>query len=236
MVSNEILDRIAGEIGRTHGYSSVSAEFAEFSNLTIRWSRTSDWIRISVSDYLSDAPEEVITALIGVVFGQLEGNRSRYPQVLIDYLTSPAFVPTHRPTFVKRNGGMTGTAVGRHKDLSDSYKRLAAAGLIEDDPNILLNWTSAEPKEYTQYSVLMKTIAVSDILDDPDTPDFVLDWLVYHDCCVIASGYDPTTVRKTVPMKIARKFEKMDDALAYLDNLSDSLGWDEDEDEDEEDY
>ena len=239
MVTEEMLNTIAEEIGRTYGYSSVSAEFVDHSNLVIRWNRTSNWIRLTISDYLSDAPEEVITALIGVVFDQTAGKRSRYPQTLIDWLTAPDFVPAHRPTFVKRNRGMTGTPIGQHKDLSESYKRLVAAGLIEDAPDVLITWTSDNPNEYTQYSVLMKTIAVSDVLDDPETPDFVLDWLVYHDLCIIASGYDPTTVRKTVPMKIARKFEKMDDALAYLDGLSDSMGYDEDEDdedEDEEDY
>ena len=217
MIDNETLTRYMETEGRRFGYESITAEFEEFSNMVIRWNRTNRWIRISVSDYLMDAPEEIIGSLARVLFEQINGRRSRYPQELVAWLTAPDFIAIHRQTFIERNSGMTGTMKGEHKDLSESYRRLLDAGLIEDDPEVFITWTTAKMEEnYTQYSVLMKTIAVTYLLDDPEVPDYVLDWLVYHDMCVVRSGYDPTKTRKTVPKKVAERFDKMYEAIGFL--------------------
>ena len=52
---NEVFERIGEESGMR-----ATAEFAAFTDLKVRWVRTSDWAEFRVSDYLRDAPEWVI--------------------------------------------------------------------------------------------------------------------------------------------------------------------------------
>ena len=49
---NEIFERIGEENGMR-----ATAEFAAFTDLKVKWVRTSDWAEFRVSDYLRDAPE-----------------------------------------------------------------------------------------------------------------------------------------------------------------------------------
>ena len=236
MTDSETLNRYMVEEGRKFGYESITAEFGEFSNMVIRWNRTNRWIRISVSDFLEDAPDEIIRSLSHVLFEQICGRRSRYPKELVEWLTAPDFIKNHRQTFIERNAGMSRSTKGEHKDLADSYKRLLDEGLIEDDPEVFITWTNTKiENNYTQYSVLMKTIAVTDLLDDPEVPDYVLDWLIYHDMCVIASGYDPTKTKKTVPTKVAERFDKMYEAIGFLNWFFDVEPEDEGDEDAEED-
>ena len=60
MVTKEELNEIFERIGNDFGYRDVTAEYAPFMDMKIKWSRTSDWARFTVSDYLEEAPSEVV--------------------------------------------------------------------------------------------------------------------------------------------------------------------------------
>ncbi len=229
MDPEKILDECMKEEGQNFGFSSVGAEFTDYRNLVVRWRRTNRWIRLKISDYLKDAPEEIIRSLAHVIFEQICGGSPKYPDELMSWLTDPSFSLRHRDTFLSRNPAMTGCPKGVYRDLSESYARLRQQGLVEDDPDILICWNATTAvKHPTQYSVLMKTIAVTDLLDDPEVPDHVIDWLIYHDLCIVQSGYDPYCAKRTVPEKVAKRYPKMDEAIEFLDWFFDRDDGDED--------
>lgn len=48
---------IFADVGAKYGYGDVGAEFAALEDFKIRWQRSYDWSRFTVSDYLGRAPE-----------------------------------------------------------------------------------------------------------------------------------------------------------------------------------
>ena len=107
---------------------------------------------------------------------------------------------------------------------------------MEDDPDILVCWnTTVKVNNPSQYSVLMKTISITDLLDDPTVPDYVVDWLIYHDLCIVQSGYDPYCSRRTVPEKIERRYPDMEKAKDFLESFFDKLPMTEEDWEDPDD-
>ena len=59
--------------GVRNGYDEVDAEFSPFRDFKIKWMRSYRWISFEVSDYLKEAPEEVIQSLTETVFAKVRG-------------------------------------------------------------------------------------------------------------------------------------------------------------------
>lgn len=67
------LQNIAETIGRTYGYEHTTAKYVEFADLKFRWIRSPRWMVLEVSDYLRDAPSEVVDGLIRNVIARTQG-------------------------------------------------------------------------------------------------------------------------------------------------------------------
>ena len=97
-----------------------------------------------------------------------------------------------QPVYVRRSRNLTRSPQGEHRNLKDSYERLKKMGLVEDDPELFLSWTKEPNVRKVGYcSVLMKVVAVSSVLDNPDIPENVMDFVLYHELCHILIGFDP---------------------------------------------
>ncbi len=59
-MNNQMLTAIFSVAGTRNGYDEVQAEFSPFRDFKVKWTRSYKWIAFEVSDYLSDAPENVI--------------------------------------------------------------------------------------------------------------------------------------------------------------------------------
>ncbi|MCQ2078472.1 MAG: hypothetical protein MJZ38_00205 [archaeon] len=190
--NNERLRNCFRDEGRKYGYDNVSAEFLDFKDMKIRWQRTYGWADFRVSDYLRDAPDEVLRSTARSLFRRILGIEDRYSPELMEWVTLPEFHQRNRETYLDRCRNITRTTTGRCKSLDEAYDRLIGAGLVPYDPTITFSW-SKDP--YTRRagscSVLMRVVAISSALDTDDVPDFVLDYCLYHELCHILVGFDP---------------------------------------------
>lgn len=196
MDNNKLQERF-NEIGKEHKYDTVNAEFAAFKEFKVRWQRSYKWADFKVSDYLTDAPLEVIDGLAETLFTRICARRDPgFSEGLCDWVTKPEFSKYKQPIYLKRSRNLTRSHQGEFKDLNDSYRRLVDSGLVEDDPSIFLSWTKGSSgRKGGQCSVLMKVVAVSSALDDPDVPEYVVDYVMYHELCHLIIGFDPTSER-----------------------------------------
>ena len=64
---------IVREVGEKYGFVHVKAEFAAFKELKIKWKRGSTHVDFTVSDYLEDAPDDVVNGLFGYLFAKMVG-------------------------------------------------------------------------------------------------------------------------------------------------------------------
>jgi hypothetical protein len=186
----DLLKQAFRDAGKEYGYDNVGAEFVAFREFKVRWQRSYKWVSFNVSDYMMDAPGEVIEALARTLFGRIAGKKDvPYSEEMIAWSTSKDFVRCKQPVYLRRSSGLTRSPKGEVRDLEDSMSRLVDAGLAEKDPDLVLTWMKEKNLRKVGYcSVLMKVIAISPALDNAEVPEFVLDYVVYHEYLHASGG------------------------------------------------
>jgi hypothetical protein len=218
----EILSEAFREIGREYGYDSVTAEFTEFKEFKVKWRRSCGWAEFDVSDYLMDAPMEVMKGLADVIFSRITRKTKReYPKEMLDWITSDDFVQKKQKVYIARARNIKRKAQGEHVNLNDSYKRLVKMGLVNEDKDVRFVWTKEPTARRIGYcSVLMKVVTISSIFDSPSIPSFVLDYVMYHELIHMSKGFDPFGQRHDTDFHaLERLYPQRDDAEEYLKTL-----------------
>jgi len=193
MNETEMLNEIFVKVGKGYGHDSISAEFKGLKDTMVRSRRRDGHVELKVSDIFEGAPPEVMNGLANMIFSQLyRKKRGRYTKEILDWMMSDDFVRSKQPIFLKRSRNLTRSAAGEHIDLDDSYERLIDLGLVDRDGNIVISWTKRDNAKKIGYcSFFMRVVVISSILDSPDTPPFVIDYILYHELLHLRKGVDP---------------------------------------------
>ena len=189
---NRELTNIFQHVGAEYGYKTVNAEYLAVKDFKVRWQRSYDWIDFRVSDYLEDAPEEVLEGLARNLFDRITGKGTVFSTALKEWVTRPEFCQQKQKIFLERSQYVLNTAEGEHKNLNDSLKRLQDAGLVGEIPGLYLSWRENNgDMKVGRCSVLMKVVTINEQLDSEEVPDFVIDYCLYSELVHIIAGYDP---------------------------------------------
>ncbi|MEE3401353.1 MAG: hypothetical protein VZQ28_05275 [Methanomethylophilus sp.] len=212
MNDNEELTAVFAEVGKKYGFDTVKAEFISCRDFKIRWQMSYRWADFKVSDYMRNAPHDAVVSLANTIFGKMvSGEDSVYEKIMTDYVSSPKFVEMYQPLYLRRSRNLTHSPLGKNRDLGEAYERLISLGLVERDPAMCLTWTK-EPiptGRAARCSVLMKVVAVSSLLDDPDIPEECLDYALYTELCRVSIGFDPNGDKNRLMMpKLADRYGK----------------------------
>ncbi|AGI47776.1 Protein of unknown function DUF45 [Thermoplasmatales archaeon BRNA1] len=188
------LHRTVQELAGPRGYSVAEARFTRSKELSVRWKTTGSSLYFYVSDYLEDAPRDVLKDFCRGAMTFVFGGRKQFGERYMEYMTSDGFLLSKRPIYLRRSRNLLVNDVGKYHALSDSVQRLYDAGLLEqsDIDNTVFTWT-VKPN-YTRLgycSPLMRVVAVSSALDRPDISEHALDYVVYHECMHLRQGYRP---------------------------------------------
>ena len=187
-----MLNRALQNAGRRNGFEDIQAEFAAFRDFKLKWTRSYRWISFEVSDYLRNAPENVMESLAETVFAKIHGEgRSEYSQEVCDYLNSGEFLKDNQELFLKRFRGISQTTCGENVDLAEVYTRLVERGLVERDRAVVIRWGARNTRdnEVGRSSILMKTVVVNPKLDSEGITENVLDYALYSQICHVSLGF-----------------------------------------------
>lgn len=201
---NEKLTAIFKAVGENHGFSQVSAQFAEFADFKVRWQRTFDWAEFFVSDYLEDAPAEIVRDLAEILFSKIGGDDKDFTQEFKDYVTSERIHSVHRTTYLQRNNA---------REVED--KRVQR---IAKKYNVGADAVCLAVGDTSTVSVLMRTTIIPRRVFK-NAPKKVLDFLVYRGLLLLSYGYMPTV---DVGYEVACKLDGFPDAeeiKEYLDSV-----------------
>lgn len=102
MVTSEELNMTFQKVGNDFGIET-KAEFAAFRDLKIKWMRSYKWAEFTVSDFLKDAPLEVIENIARSIFSRIKGNENDYSDETVEWLTSAEFAEINQPTYISRD-------------------------------------------------------------------------------------------------------------------------------------
>ena len=207
MDTANILNDAFANAGKRYGYDSVTAEFNEFKEFKIKWRRSCGWAEFEVSDYVKDAPRNVMDGLAETIFSRISRQtRREYPEEMMKWLTTDDFVKNKQPIYLRRARNLTKTPVGEHEDLRESYGRLMELGLVIPDRDLVLTWTKQPTaKRVGHSSVLMKVISISSVLDAPSIPSFVRDLALYHELLHMNKGFDPFGEKHGTEFRISER-------------------------------
>lgn len=188
--NDSVLSRIFAKAGRKQGFTEVTATWAPFTDFKVRWTRNYRWAEFEVSDYLGDAPVDVIESLANTVFARICGDRTPYPANVRAYLTNDAFVEKNRPVYLSRSEDISEDHRGECRNLLDSAYRLLDAGLIDRIP--VLRWAPLDNMA-VKSSMIMRTVIVNSRLDnDAYVSDEAMDYALYAGIARVQMGMNAT--------------------------------------------
>ena len=198
--NSEMLNRAMRNAGTTNGFDEVQAEFSAFRDFKIRWTRSYRWISLEVSDYLRNAPENVIRSLAETVFAKIRGDdAAAYSAEVCEYLNSQEFLDGNQGLYLKRYRGISRFSRGENVDLQVSYRRLVEKGLVENDQRLVIRWSGSEDRgrKVGRSCVLMRTIVMNPALDSEDVSEEEIDYALYSQICHVNLGLGPSRENDT---------------------------------------
>lgn len=172
----------------------VETGFRPYKELSFRWRTSEAGFSLWVSDYLEDAPDDVLRDFVGTAVARAYGVERPFGRLYADYLRSDEFILKKRPVYLVRSRNVTYDTRGSVRDLADSVQRLLDAGLLEesDIDNTFFTWT--QRPNYTRLgycSQLMRVVAISSVMDAERVSEHALDYVVFHECMHLRAGYVP---------------------------------------------
>lgn len=194
-------DAIAVESPRPDLFDRVTVAFKPYKSLKISWHAERRKLDVTVSDYLVDAPDEVIGDIVAAVAASL-ATRTKFvkPRSYVEFFSDPGFAIKNRDKFFRRDKTCTWAPMGRFRDLRESAERLVDAGLIDwdDIDSAYFTWMIRPSVSVMGFCVHgFRIVAVSPLLDDESVPEDVLDYVVYHECLHLRQAGDTGRVHHT---------------------------------------
>ena len=198
---------------------SVTAEFSPFRDMKVKWTRTYDMASFSVSDYLKDAPIEVIKGIAKTIISKIaNAENDHYPKETEEWLTSEEFRELNQETYIERSRTISDADTTR---LEDSYQRLVDGGLIRPIEDLRLFWTDEDRSDSGpgQSSNLMRVVIMNGRLNSSDVPDNVLDFCLLKQLANINVDFGTEVLeRKKEVETMINMFPRADEARLWLED------------------
>jgi hypothetical protein len=205
--------------GREHGFDFVEARFYPFKELKSSWQRNRWKVAFRISDYLSGCGGEILMSYADSLFDRIGGcKRVQYNQRVMEWLKSKEFIDRNRPLYLERSRNLLLSDEGEFHHLSTAMDELRCKGLVEDAEDVYLTWTRGDNRKRVGHcSVLMKVIAISSALDSKDVPDFVPEYVLYHELLHLESGRETLSPRHGPEFRrMERLYPQWQEAEAWL--------------------
>jgi len=143
-------------------------------------------LHLRLSDHLAGAPDAVLEGVVGILLARyfrLPDSRANPEAVRAyrEYLNS-AHAEGKSAQRRKERGRKHIDPVGRHRSLLESYLRVSLDLDLALPQVPKLSWSkTVSGHRFGHWDPDHGVVVISQILDDPDVPEFVLDYVLYHE-------------------------------------------------------
>ena len=175
-------------------FREARGDFVVRKEFGYSWKVYGAGIEIHIADYLSDAPDDVLSDFCDMVCRRARGLDWSFPSDCLDHIRSDGYILSGRPVYLSRSRNLSQTTAGTCRDLSESVQRLLDAGLLSDTDigNSYMSWTRRGALRRMGFcSTMFRVVGISSTLDSDEIPDHVVDYVVYHECLHLRQGYRP---------------------------------------------
>ncbi len=233
--SSRDLDRLAVEAYRDvarlghddPGVPPIEVRYFAYAGLRSTVRLRDGRIYVRLSDLFEAAPDDIIGALVRILLAKLLRRRVRAEWNATYRLFAIRDDVVSASEAARRSRGRKRLAdpAGRVFDLEEMFDRINAeffAGAVERPR---LGWTLRDAwRTHGHYDPAHGSVAISRSLDTPETPAYVVEFVLYHEMLHVAM---PAEVRNGRHMHHTAKFRRaeaqhprMTDAVAWLETFS----------------
>ncbi len=214
-------------VARELGLSSVTASFSRYSELKHTWSVSGHTIEYRISDYLVDAPEDVLESLAWYLLCRSrsmpcpDGRDARY----LSFSRSKQFWSSVKDTYLRRSRNLALGPKGRHRDLKTVFDYVNSFYFSNRLKDPILAWTAESPRQRLGfYFEQLNLLAINSVFDSETVPRFVLEFVMFHELLHhvdAQSGRHRLRVHHTKSFKEQeRAFRMYDEAECWLRRLA----------------
>ncbi|MHB8634119.1 MAG: hypothetical protein ACYDBQ_09165 [Thermoplasmatota archaeon] len=178
-----LVEQMGAALGRPLRAPTVS--YVRYVDARSTISERQGRVHVRLSHHLADAPVEAVQGVVGVLLCRLLG----LPQGRIDgrlvrayrrFLDTPEVAERVRAE--RSRGRKHIDPTGRHRSLLESYLRVTLDMGLSPPVPPRLSWSQrVSGHRFGHWDPDHQVIVISQILDDPEVPEWVLDYVVYHE-------------------------------------------------------
>ena len=172
------------QISKRQAKPEINVSFYPFAGLnhTIRIRKQRIYVR--VSDILRDAPPAVYRALAHILVGKLFNQRPKVEHETLyrQYAYQPQILRASDLARQRRGRKKLSGAVGRTYDLDRIFARLNRRYFDNALPKPVLSWSARATKRILgHHDAVHNAIVISRSLDLEAVPDYVVEYVMYHE-------------------------------------------------------
>lgn len=208
------------------GLPEPVAEFHRFAGLKHVWIKDGRKFRFKVSDYLDDAPDEVLCSL-ALYLLHLAYRRKDWADCAksyLEYSASPALWGRKRSIYLSRAKNIVLRPDGQNRDLDIVFRYVNSFYFADKLPALTLAWSLESPRQRLGFFFEpLGLLAVNKVLDSERVPRYVLEFVVYHELLHYVNPANGTRIRRIHHTGEFRRQERLfthfDDSEKWLRKL-----------------
>ncbi len=194
------------------------ASFYPYSELKHTWRRKGGRVSFKISDYMKDAPEDVIESLAWYLVcrafrRECPPNRS---QRYLTYSRSAELWNAVQETYLSRARNLMLEPKGRHRNLSEVFQYVNSNYFGRAIKNPVLGWVKESPATRLGfYFAPLRLLAINKAFDSERVPRYALEFVVYHELLHHLDAIDGRPRRRVHHTKEFREQERL--FSSYID-------------------
>ena len=199
-------------------------------------------LHFRLSDQLKEAPDQVLEGVVGVLLCRILGLPAAradpdavraYRRYLVEHLPARRGHHAageggqgHGPAARRSSGRKHIDPVGAHRSLLESYLRVSMDMDLALPRVPKLSWSkTVSGHRFGHWDEDHNVVVISQILDDPDVPEFVLDYVLYHELLHILHPVRMGSGTKRIVHSAAfrrdeRRFPRWKDGDEWIERLA----------------
>lgn len=210
-------------VGRALGVGSVIATFHEYSELKHTWLCGDREIVFKISDYLENAPDDVLESLAWYLVSRAVRKRCdpEKSRRYLHYTRSRELWQAKRSLYVERSRNLSLDPQGEVRDLRSAYAYVNSFYFASKLPELQLAWAAESPRRRLGYYFEpLGLLAVNKSLDSAEVPRYVLEFVIFHELLHHVDSMSGRARRRVHHTKMFReqemRFTHYDDAERWL--------------------
>ena len=214
-------------MGQKTGIPQVDVRFYPYVGVANRMRIRSGRAYVRLSDILIDAPDEVLRALAFILVSKILSKKPHktWEKLYQDYICSPELL--RKAEIARRDRGhkKLSSARGYCFDLDRTFRRLNRQYFDNMLEKPVLSWSQRRTRKILgHHDPIHDTIIISKSLDAPDVPEWLVEFVLYHEMLHIkhtARVIDGRRYHHTRAFRQdERRFPLYDEAQTWLESFS----------------